>query len=179
MGPRGNSTSIWALVGQDASWRRVIVPDCHKNSALNWAAAQQTNKMSCEPSEDSDQTGQISLCCPQKETLEPLASYWAHNEDSDQTARMLRLIWVFAGRTCHFSGFVVLWLNFVFANCAFSNFRWDTTQKGAGVNYRMWLMESTSGFHCHFPLERKEKKKKLPADKSIKRLLVSYAHSKD
>ena len=28
------------------------------------------------------------------------------SEDSDQTGRMPRLIWVFAGRTCHFVGFV-------------------------------------------------------------------------
>ena len=28
-----------------------------------------------------------------------LASHWAHSEDSDQTGRMPRLIWVFAGRT--------------------------------------------------------------------------------
>ena len=31
----------------------------------------------------------------------------ADNEDSDQTARMPRLIWVFAGCTCHFVGFVM------------------------------------------------------------------------
>ena len=31
----------------------------------------------------------------------------ADNEDSDQTGRMPRLIWVFAGRTCHFVGFVM------------------------------------------------------------------------
>ena len=31
---------------------------------------------------------------------------WVHSEDSDQTGRMPRLIWVFAGRTCHFVGFV-------------------------------------------------------------------------
>ena len=30
----------------------------------------------------------------------------ADSEDSDQTGRMPRLIWVFAGRTCHFVGFV-------------------------------------------------------------------------
>ena len=29
------------------------------------------------------------------------------SEDSDQTGRMSRLIWVFAGRTCHFVGFVM------------------------------------------------------------------------
>ena len=38
--------------------------------------------------------------------LGPLATHWAHSEDSDQTGRMPRLIWVFAGRTlillvCH------------------------------------------------------------------------------
>ena len=38
--------------------------------------------------------------------LEFLATHWAHSEDSDQTRRMPRLIWVFAGRTCHFVGFV-------------------------------------------------------------------------
>ena len=31
----------------------------------------------------------------------------ADNEDSDQTRRMPRLIWVFAERTCHFAGFVM------------------------------------------------------------------------
>ena len=31
--------------------------------------------------------------------LESLATHWAHSEDSDQTGRMPRLIWVFAGRT--------------------------------------------------------------------------------
>ena len=36
-----------------------------------------------------------------------LATYWAHSEDSDQTGRMPRLIWVFVGSTCHFVGFVV------------------------------------------------------------------------
>ena len=31
--------------------------------------------------------------------LESLATHWVHNEDSDQTGRMPRLFWVFAGRT--------------------------------------------------------------------------------
>ena len=39
--------------------------------------------------------------------LGPLATYWTHSEDSDQTGRMPRLISVFAGRTCHFVGFVM------------------------------------------------------------------------
>ena len=39
-----------------------------------------------------------------------LATHWAHCEDSDQTGRMPRLIWVFAVRTCTFVGFVMRWL---------------------------------------------------------------------
>ena len=35
------------------------------------------------------------------------ATHWAHSEDSDQTGQMPRLIWVFAGRTCQFDGFVM------------------------------------------------------------------------
>ena len=31
--------------------------------------------------------------------LRSLATHWAHSEDSDQTGRMPKLIWVFAGRT--------------------------------------------------------------------------------
>ena len=31
--------------------------------------------------------------------LSSLATHWAHSKDSDQTGRMPRLIWVFAGRT--------------------------------------------------------------------------------
>ena len=35
------------------------------------------------------------------------------SEDSDQTGRMPRLIWVFAGHTCHFVGFVMRrWFNY-------------------------------------------------------------------
>ena len=36
----------------------------------------------------------------------------AASEDSDQSGRMPRLIWVFAGRTCHFVGFVMRRLNY-------------------------------------------------------------------
>ena len=41
-------------------------------------------------------------------STEPLATHWAHSEGSDQTRLMPRLIWVFAGRTDNFVGFVVL-----------------------------------------------------------------------
>ena len=44
------------------------------------------------------------------ESLLSLATHWAHSEVSDQTGRMPRLIWVIAGCTCHFVGFVMGWL---------------------------------------------------------------------
>ena len=59
------------------------------------------NKMACGPSEDSDQP-----LCAQWVAKDPSFLH-ADNEDSDQTGRMLRLICVFAGRTCHFVGFVM------------------------------------------------------------------------
>ena len=44
----------------------------------------------------SAQSDQSSLSAWKK--LGSLATHWAHSEDSDQTGRMPRLIWVFAGR---------------------------------------------------------------------------------
>ena len=45
----------------------------------------------------SAQSDQSSLSAWRK--LGSLATHWAHSEDSDQTGRMSRLIWVFSGRT--------------------------------------------------------------------------------
>ena len=47
--------------------------------------------------------------------LGSLATHWPHSEDSDQTVRMPRLIRVFAGRTCHFVGFVMRRLNYIYS----------------------------------------------------------------
>ena len=49
--------------------------------------------------------------CAQLVTKDPSFLH-ADSEDSDQTGRMPRLIWVFAGCTCHFVGFVTRWLKF-------------------------------------------------------------------
>ena len=51
-----------------------------------------------------------SLLCTQWVAKEP-SFLPADSEDSEQTGQMPRLIWVFAGRTCHFVGFVMRWLN--------------------------------------------------------------------
>ena len=56
------------------------------------------------------QSDQSSLSARRK--LRSLAINWAHSEDSDQTGWMPRLIWVFAGRTCNFVGFVMRRLSY-------------------------------------------------------------------
>ena len=51
--------------------------------------------------------GSESSLCDQWVATDPTFLH-ADSEDSDQTGRMPRLIWVFAGRTCHFVGFVLM-----------------------------------------------------------------------
>ena len=67
-----------------------------------------TNKMTCAPSEDSDQLGHppslISLRCPLEETVGPYLPI-KRTVKTDQTGWMPRLIRVFAGCTCYFVGF--------------------------------------------------------------------------
>ena len=69
-----------------------------------------TNKVNERPAKTQNILGirpvwsESSLCAWRN--IGSLATHWAHSEDSDQTGRMPRLIWVFAGRTlillvCH------------------------------------------------------------------------------
>ena len=74
-----------------------------------------TNKMACALSEASGQTGRIFAVCMKKDWIlsYPLSAQrrlWSAWASSDQTGRMPKLILVFAGRTCHFVGFVTMWL---------------------------------------------------------------------
>ena len=62
-----------------------------------------TNKMTCASSEDSDQPGHP----PSQWVAEDPVFLHSDSEDSDQTGRMSRLIWVFAGRRGHFVVLVV------------------------------------------------------------------------
>ena len=82
-----------------------------------------TNKMTCAPSEDTDQPGHplslISLRCPHKEALGPHLLIMCTGTTlirlggcpgwSDPP----RLIWVFVGHTGHFVGFVMWWLCYI------------------------------------------------------------------
>ena len=58
--------------------------------------------------------------------LGSVATHWAHSEDSDQTGRMPRLIWVFAGRTltllvlsCRGSNALIKWSHVVIHHVGF------------------------------------------------------------
>ena len=70
---------------------------------LNEPRHDKTNEMSVGPAKTQISLGirpvssESSLSAWRK--LGSLATYWAHSEDSDQTGRMPRLIWVFPGRT--------------------------------------------------------------------------------
>ena len=71
-----------------------------------------TNKMAVRPANTQISLGirpvwsESSLSAWRK--LGSLATQWVQSKDSDQTGRIPRLIWVFAGRTCHFVGFVTM-----------------------------------------------------------------------
>ena len=60
----------------------------------------------------STQSDQSSLCA--QWVAKDLSFLHADSEDSDQTGRIPMLIWVFAGCTCHFVGFVTMRLRFCF-----------------------------------------------------------------
>ena len=68
-----------------------------------------TNKMTVRPAKTQISLPPVwskSSMCAQSVAKDPSFLH-ADSEDSDQTGRMPRLIWVFAGRTCHFVGFVM------------------------------------------------------------------------
>ena len=67
-----------------------------------------TNKMACAPRKDSDHPVWSEYSLSAWRNVWSLATHWTHSKDSDQTGRKPRLIWVFAGCTGHFVGFVVL-----------------------------------------------------------------------
>ena len=68
---------------------------CKKESI--WATIWQNQQNECAPSEDSPSLISV-FACDQWVAKDPRFLH-ADSEDSDQTGRMPRLIWVFAGRT--------------------------------------------------------------------------------
>ena len=85
--------SIWAV-----AWQNQQINMCaQQRLRSSWASAQSDH----------------SLRCLHDETLtRSSTTHWAHSEDSCQTRRMP--FWVFTGCICHFVGFVMLWLMYIF-----------------------------------------------------------------
>ena len=80
-------------------------------SSINGPPHDKTNKMTVRPAKTQISLGirpvwSESSLCAQWVAQDPSFLH-APSEDSDQTGRMPRLIWVFAGRTYHFVAFVV------------------------------------------------------------------------
>ena len=111
--------------------------------------------MTCAPSDDSDQPGHspslIRGFAVRMKNLGSLPTHWAHSEDSDQSGRMRRLIWVFAGRKGHFVGFVVLRLK-----CRFPLFLLRAFLS-SGLESSLFAHEIESVFFCRirFPIKLK------------------------
>ena len=87
---------------------------------LNEPPRDKTNKMTVRPAKTQISLGispvwsESSLSAWRK--LGSLATHWVHSKDSDQTGRMPRLIWVFAGRTV-----ILLFLTWGGSNVSFNN----------------------------------------------------------
>ena len=93
-----------------------LIPET-RTSKVHEPPHDKTNKMTCVPSEDSDQPGHPPSLI-RVFTVRSIGSLkgpmFLHvdSKDSDQTGWMPRLIWVFTGCTGHFNGFVIMWLNY-------------------------------------------------------------------
>ena len=81
-------------------------------------------------------------------SLGSLATHWAHSEDSDQSGRMLRLIWVFAGRK-----FIVLVLS-----CRGSYYHY----------FRMVYSPAPESHYIYFLGSRKKSVKNWTTEKQMK-----------
>ena len=120
---------------------------------------------------------QISLGIRPVWTESSLCAYWvakdhsflqADSEDSDQTGRMPRLIWVFAGRTCHFVSFVtmrLIWLSYL-SNTIMTRIRHYCWRNVVGVTIhlkqmkRQWSGIDAIKFLPQTPYWKEKKKKK-------------------
>ena len=85
---------------------------CTKQHKIFEPPHDKTNKLHLRPVKTRINLGirqvwsKTSLCA--QSVAKDTSFIYADSEDSDQTGRMPRLIWVFAGRTCHFVGVVTM-----------------------------------------------------------------------
>ena len=93
--------------GQQRLWSDWV--DAHADLSLCWAQRSfeprydKTNKMAVRPAKTQMSLGIRPVWSESSmsawRNLGSSSTHWAHSEDSDQTGRMPRLMWVFAGRT--------------------------------------------------------------------------------
>ena len=72
------------------------------------------------------------------------ATHWANCEDSNQTGRMPRLIWVFAGHKGYFVGFVMRWLTFRKCIFIFASGLRNTPHFWRPCSLALWLQSQGS-----------------------------------
>ena len=115
-------------------------------SRIIWAATWQNQQSDCAPSEDSDQSGH-----PPSLIRDSLCAQWvakdqrvlhADGEDPDQTGRMPRLIWVFAGHTL-----TLLVLSSIYLSIYLSIFLYVLTPEG---DIRRVPVNQVLGVSCLF-----------------------------
>ena len=96
--------TIWRKL--QANWHHNIMDTTIHNWVTTWQNQQNTSAH-----------GEIGLVIRLVGSESSLYDLWAatdpdflqvDSEHSDQTGQLIRLIWVFVGRTCHFVGFVML-----------------------------------------------------------------------
>ena len=94
----------------------------------------------------------------------------ADSEVSDQTGRMPRLIWVFAGRTCHFVGFVTRRLNFSLQKMYRKNPKNSDTRKYCFNHPKSWTRWLY--FRVMHPKDTEGIAKSVPPDQTAPRSLI-------
>ena len=107
-----------------------------------------------------------SSLCAQWLAKDPPSFLHADSDDSDQTGRMPRLIWVFAGRTCHFVGFVMMRLKF------------RNTMKGqykrcqSAIQSEAWIRQVNQLTRQQFSYLKIWRKRRIASDEKIYSLLI-------
>ena len=103
---------IWVFVGRTCHFvgfvmRRLILRNLTKALKISSRKMAEIRKNMSRLIQNQHPPSLISVIMSAWRKFESLATHWAQSEDSDQTGPMPRLIWVFAGRTCHFVCFVM------------------------------------------------------------------------
>ena len=101
-----SNAKTWHKYMQFTKYRMIKIEcllQCFYSFSISEPRHDKTNKMTVRPAKTQISLGicpvwsESSLSAWRK--LGSLATHWAHSKDADQTGRMPRLIWVFAGRT--------------------------------------------------------------------------------